>query len=147
VVQGGRDKISPTQVQRLAAVSRAYREAKAEISEALLQEALSREPEEVAEQFGLSREEMIRYLPEHVLRLREGFVHRAHLRSTEAVLADVLLHIELGRLKPGDQFPPRTAFTEMYRCDKKTHGEVVDRLVKDGVVQRTKVRGGPLYVL
>lgn len=143
----GKEKVSPTQVQRLAALSRAYRQAKSEIAEALLQEALSRDPEEVAEQFGLSREELSRYLPENVLRLREGFVHRAHLRGFEEVLADVRRHIELGRLKPGEQFPPRTAFTEMYCCDKKTHGEVVDRLVKDGVIQRTKIRGGPLYVV
>lgn len=143
----GKEIVSPTQVQRLAALSRAYRQAKSEIAEALLQEALSRDPEEVAEQFGLSRDEMIRYLPEHVLRLREGVVHRARLRSLDEVLADVRLHIEIGRLKPGGQFPPRTAFTETYHCDKKTHAEAVAQLLKEGVIHRPGGRGGPMFVL
>lgn len=141
-----KDKLSPTRVQQLAALSREYHAVQEEMTAALLQEALADDPDLVAEKFGLTRDRMIRYLPEHVLRLRDGHVHRASLRSTSTVLAEVRKHLELGRLKPGDQFPPRTAFTEVYQCDKKTHAEVTAQLLADGAVFRPGGNGGPLYV-
>jgi hypothetical protein len=143
-------KYSPAEVSRLAALSRAYREAMADINAAIVQEMMADlDPEHRADvgiRFGLSEGEFPRYLPEGVLRVSKGSIHRANLRKADEVLADVMLHIELGRLKPGDQFPPRTAFVETYRCDKATHKQVVDRLIRDGVIHRPSGRGGPLYV-
>jgi hypothetical protein len=139
-------KLSPTRVQKLAALSREYHMVREELTTALLQETLENDHDAVAEKFGLTREQLTRYLPEHVLKVREGYIHRASLRSTSTVLAEVRKHLELGRLKPGDQFPPRTAFTEVYRCDKKTHAEVTAQLLVDGAVFRPGGNGGPLYV-
>jgi hypothetical protein len=139
-----------TEVTQLAALSRAYREALGDIRRAIMQElAATSTPEqraEVALKFGLTEDELPRYRPEGVLRVHKGSLHRANLRSTAEVLADVLLHINLGRLKPGDQFPPRTAFTETYVCDKATHKEVVDHLIRHGMIHRPGGQGGPLYV-
>ncbi|GHB88312.1 hypothetical protein GCM10010306_099140 [Streptomyces umbrinus] len=139
-----------TEVARLAAISRAYREALPDINAAILQEMnadlMPEHRVEVGIRFGLSEAEFPRYLPEGVLRIRDGSLHRANLQEADEVLADVLLHIELGRLKPGDQFPPRTAFTKTYRCDKATHKQVIDRLIRDGVIHRPGGRGGPLYI-
>jgi hypothetical protein len=141
---------TPTEVTQLAALSRAYREALHDINSVIVQElSADLDPEqrmEVALKFGLSEEELPRYLPEGVLRVHKGSLHRANLRSTTEVLADVLLHIKLGRLKPGDQFPPRTAFTGTYICDKATHKQVVDHLIRHGMIHRPGGRGGPLYV-
>ncbi|WP_434598453.1 hypothetical protein [Streptomyces sp. A5-4] len=138
------------EVDRLAALSRAYQEARADITAAIVQETMAvLDPEhraDVGARFGLSPEELSRYRPEEVLRLRNGHIHRASLRSADDVLADVMLHIELGRLNPGDQLPPRTAFTATYRCDKRTHKQVVDHLIRDGVIHRPGGQGGPLYV-
>jgi hypothetical protein len=139
-----------TEVTQLAALSRAYREALCDINRAIVQElsaaASSEQRAEIALKFGLSEEELPRYLPEGVLRVHKGSLHRANLRSATEVLADVLLHIKLGRLKPGDQFPPRTAFTETYVCDKATHKQVVDHLIRHGMIHRPGGGGGPLYV-
>lgn len=139
-----------SEVARLAALSRAYRESFGDINAAIMQEMMiDLDPEHRAEvgiRFGLSEEEFTQYLPEEVLRLCDGFIHRAGLREAEEVLAEVKLHIELGRLKPGDQLPPRTTFTSTYHCGKGVHGEVVTQLIRDGLVCRSKIRGGPLYI-
>ncbi|MFE0472391.1 hypothetical protein ACFW2V_12325 [Streptomyces sp. NPDC058947] len=143
-------KYTQTEVTQLAALSRAYREALHDINRAITQElSTSTEPEqrtEIASKFGLPKEELPRYLPEGVLRVHRGSLHRANLRSTAEVLADVLLHIQIGHLKPGDQFPPRTAFTDRYVCDKATHKQVVDHLIRHGMIHRPGGQGGPLYV-
>jgi hypothetical protein len=140
-----------TEVARLAALSRAYHEARGDIIAAVVQE-LKRELDpdwlgDVAARFGLSRQETARYQAADVKRLYYGYIHRAKLATVAEVYARVLADLEMGRLKPGDQLPPRTRFTQDYHCDKKTHGEVVERLTRNGVVHRPGGPGGPLYVL
>lgn len=127
-----------TEVTRLAALSRAYWEALPDINAAIMQE-IDLDPEcraEVGVRFGLPEGEFPRCLPER----------RAGLRSTDEVLADVMRDIEAGRLKPGDQLPPRTRFTVEYHCDKKVHGEVTAELARRGVVYRPGGVGGPMRV-
>jgi hypothetical protein len=142
---------TPTEVARLAALSRAYQEALGDIIGAVVQE-LKRDldpewREDVACRFGLSVDEVAQYQADSVKALYYGYVHRAGLVGPAEVYARVLQEISLGRLKPGDQLPPRTKFTKTYHCDKKAHTEVVARLIKNGIVHRPGGNGGPLYVL
>lgn len=139
------------ELEALADLSRAYHEARPDILAALVQ--LMRQEQtpdwraEVAQWFGLSVEEAVRYRPDEVKALHRGFVRRAQLFSARHVYTRILQEIESGSLRPGDQLPPRTRFTEVYRCDKATHQEVVTRLMKNGVVHRPGGAGGPLYVV
>jgi len=142
---------TPAEVSRLAALSRAFREARRDIHAAIVQEMgedLSPEHRaDVGIAFGLTEEEFVHYLPENVSRVYDGYIHRAGLRSVGEVVAAVLRHVEIGRLKPGDQLPPRTAFGNLYYCNKKTHAEAVARLTAIGVVHRPGGTGGPVFVL
>lgn len=134
----------------LAGLSRAHQEARGRIGAAITQELRKATDHSqrlaVAEMFGLSETECKAYYPEELRALYDGYVHRAKLRSTPIVLAEVLLHLTTGHLKPGDQIPPRTKFTQVYRCAKKTHGEVVSRLLAMQLIYRPGVDAGPLFV-
>jgi len=140
-----------TEMSRLAALSRAYHEALDDIVSVLVQELRQDEDPEwrddVTKRFGLSVPEVTQFQADHVKRLYYGYIHRAGLMGAPQVYARVLQDIELGRLKAGDQLPARTVFTVKYHCDKRTHAEVVDRLVKNGVVHRPGGNGGPLFVM
>lgn len=145
------ERIPPRRVAELAALSRTFREAEQEINRAIVQE-MKREPDPdwraaVGSRFGLSEEELPHYQPEAILRLRFGFIHRAGLRKRDAVIADLLREMEEGVLKPGDAVPPRRLFTQRYRCDKRTHQEVLDHLKSLGLVARRAAHGGPMLVL
>jgi len=141
---------SPSAVSRLAALSRTYHQSLPDIAAAILQDMREQDTEEdclaVAEKFGLSYEDCVKFRPEGVLRLRQGSIHRAGLCGFEETMANVLLDIQSGKLKPGTRFPPRTKFTEDYYCDKKTHGEVLSRLMKLGMVHRPGGSGGGIFV-
>lgn len=140
---------TPAEVARLAALSRTYREALPDILAAIVQEVKrDLDPDwrgDVAKRFGLSDQEIIQL--DQAKRLYTGYIHREGLRSPDDVYAQVIRDIELGRLKPGDQLPPRTQFTKQYHCDKRTHGEVTTRMDREGLIQRPGGVGGPLYVL
>lgn len=142
---------TPDDIDRLAALSRRYHKAIPDIVSAVVQE-LRADPSpghrlRIAELFGLSTLEIARFDHEHVKALYHGYMHRAGLYSPAAVYARVLREIESGELQSGSQFPARTVFTVRYYCNKKTHGEVVERLLKSGVVHRPGGDGGPLFVL
>jgi hypothetical protein len=139
---------SPTEVARLAALCRTYHEALPDILAAVVQEVRrDLDPDwrsDVAKRFGLTEQEIIKL--DQVKALYYGYVQRAGLKDPEEVYALVMRDIETGRLKPGDQLPPRTKFVEQYHCDKRTHGEVTTRLDREGYIQRPGGVGGPLYI-
>lgn len=144
-------EFTPREIKHLELFSRAYRKAVEDIDTAIRQElryaTTPEERTEVGLRFGLNEAELNPYLPENILRYRGTVADRAHLHSPEEVYEHVLRHITLGRLKPGDQFPPRTAFIKTYQCCKRTHLEVVDRLLAQEVIHRPGGKGGPFYIL
>lgn len=139
------------EVARLAALSRAFQEARADIGAALVQELMiDPDPDhrtDVGVRFGIPEGELHRYFPEEILRVCEGALHRSGLQTVREVLAEVRSHLGAGRMKPGERFPPRTAFTETYRCTKAVHREVVAYLMRGGVIHQPGDGNGPLYVL
>jgi hypothetical protein len=142
---------TPADVERLAEVSRRYREAASDIRSAIVQE-LRCEPTpehraQLAVRFGMTEAEVTALCSPSLRALYEGYVHRANLNSPPRVYTLVMHDVEAGKFRSGDQLPPRTTFTERYHCNKLTHGQVVERLLRNGVVHRPGGNGGPLYIV
>jgi hypothetical protein len=74
---------TPTEMTQLAALSRTYREALHNINRAVMQElSADLAPERRAEgalKFGLTEDDLPRYLPGGVLRVHKGSLHRANM--------------------------------------------------------------------
>lgn len=139
------------EVDHLAALSRTYQESLPDIEAAIAQELKTRHsPEEltdIASRFGLTRQQLLHYLPKNVLRISRGKVHRAGLNGPKETLAAVRADLDNGTLKPGDKFPPRSVFVKKYRCSKAVHQQVVDDLADAGYIERPGGQGGPLLVV
>lgn len=137
-------------VDGLAALSRTYHESLPDISAVIMQEMRKQRNDEeravVGEKFGLAKDAWRDFKPDGVLRLRHGHIHRAGLCGFEETMSNVLLDMQSGKLRPGSRFPPRTKFTKDYYCDKKTHSEVVRRLMGLGILRRPGGSSGGLYV-
>lgn len=142
---------SRKEVGRLAALSRAYHEEFGSIQAALTQEldleVSSEWRRDVAEYFGMTVEQAAALQVERVKAVYGGYVHRAGLAGSAHVYARILQEVATGHLKPGDQLPPRTRFTQIYNCNKKTHAETIDRLMRNGIVHRPGGKGGPLFIV
>lgn len=141
---------TPREIKYLALLSRTYLESYDDIQAAIRQGMEQNQTPQgragVGIHFGLSEAEFSKHLPENILRYRGTVADRAHLRDSDEVREDVLRHIGFGRLKPGDRFPARTAFTKTYLCSKKVHQDVVEQLLKEKIIHRPGGNGGPLYV-